>query len=93
MKRQKERKKGKIRELKGVIRRDRPVFAVYVVLRLAVLTALMMSFLRGEYEHGRWNGVSVEDIRYSKMLQDGKLPDGAELPHNSIYYDKRKAAK
>lgn len=51
MKRQKERKKGKIRELKEVIRRDRPVFAVYVVLRLAVLTALMMSFLRGEYEH------------------------------------------
>ena len=47
----------------------------------------------GEYEHGRWEGVSVEDILYSKMLQDGKLPDGAELPHNSIYYDKRKAAK
>ena len=46
--------------------------------------------IRGNYEHGRWEGVSVEDILYSKMLEDGKLPNGAEPPHNAIYYDKKK---
>ena len=25
------------------------------------------------------------------MLQDGKLLGGMELPHNAIYYDKKKA--
>ena len=66
----------------------------WIILGVWVIMGLVFYFqIRGEYEHGRWDGVSVEDILYSKMLQDGKLPDGAELPHNSIYYDKRKAAK
>lgn len=46
-----EKRTGKIRQLEEVIRKNRSVFAVYVVLRLLVLAALVMSFIRGEYEH------------------------------------------
>ena len=66
----------------------------WIILGVWVIMGLVFYFqIRSEYEYGRWEGISVEDILYSKMLEDGKLPDGAELPHNAIYYDKRKAQK
>jgi len=47
----KRREKGKIYQLKQVIRQNRNVFVVYLVLRLIVLVSLVMSCVRGEYEH------------------------------------------
>ena len=38
------------RDLKGTIRRQPVVFAVYLVLRLIVLATLVSSIIRGEYE-------------------------------------------
>ena len=38
------------RDLKGTIRRQPVVFAVYLVLRLIVLGTLVSSIIRGEYE-------------------------------------------
>ena len=43
--------KKRIHLLKRQIARNRSVFAVYVVLRLIVLVSLVMSCIRGEYEH------------------------------------------
>ena len=64
----------------------------WIILGVWIILGFIFYFqIRGNYEHGRWEGVSVEDILYSKMLQDGKLPGGMELPHNAIYYDKKKA--
>ena len=51
MKREKKKGTGKIRQLEETIQKNRSVFAVYVVLRLAVLVSLVMSCIRGEYEH------------------------------------------
>lgn len=39
-----------LRDLKGTIRRQPVVFAVYLVLRLIVLATLVSSIIRGEYE-------------------------------------------
>ena len=64
----------------------------WIILGVWVVLGIIFYFsIRNKYEHGRWEGVSVEDILYSKMLEDGKLPGGVELPHNAIYYDKKKA--
>ena len=49
------RKKKNIKKrfhlLERQIRRNKSVFIVYLVLRLLVLVSLVMSFVRGEYEH------------------------------------------
>ena len=51
MRREKKRGTGKIRQLEEIIRKNRSVFAVYVILRLAVLVSLVLACIRGEYEH------------------------------------------
>ena len=54
--------------------------APFICLAVWVVLGFIFYFqIRGNYEHGRWEGVSVEDILYSKMLQDGKLPDGDKI--------------
>ena len=64
----------------------------WIILGVWIILGFIFYFsIRNKYEHGRWEGISVEDILYSKMLEDGKLPGGVELPHNAIYYDKKKA--
>ena len=64
----------------------------WIILGVWIVLGIIFYFsIRDKYEHGRWEGVSVEDILYSKMLEDGKLPGGVELPHNAVYYDKKKA--
>ena len=39
----------------------------------AVLGVIFFFIIKKEYIHGRWKGVSVEQILYSKMKDDGKL--------------------
>ena len=51
MREKKSRGARKIQLLKQMIRRNKSVFAIYVVLRLVVLVSLVTALIRGEYEH------------------------------------------
>ena len=51
MREKKSRGARKVQLLKQMIRRNKSVFAIYVVLRLVVLVSLVTALIRGEYEH------------------------------------------
>ena len=43
-------KRGYIKELKANIRENKATFAVYIVLRAFVITSLIISLVRGDFE-------------------------------------------
>lgn len=51
MAKQKTKKTGKIRELREHIKKNRAVFAVYLILRILVIFAIILSVLGGRYEN------------------------------------------
>lgn len=46
----------------------------FIILGIWVVLGIIFFFsIKDHYINGRWKGVSVEDILYTKMKEDGKM--------------------